>query len=81
MNYNSKGLRLVALETDLDGDTVTNIHVVRVNLRNGKTSATACGIQGGFGYAFAFHSWIWNSYSAPICESCYQVVGDKINWG
>jgi len=78
MNYHTKGLRLVSLESDLDGDTVTNIHVVRVNLRNGSVSGTACGIKGKFGYAFPFHKWIWNSNTAPICEACYQEVGGRI---
>lgn len=78
MNYHTKGLRLVALETDLDGDTATNIHVVRVNLRNSSVSATACGIKGKSGYAFPFHKWIWESNTAPICEACYQKVGGRI---
>lgn len=76
--YHPAGLRLVAMDTEIDGDTVKQFHVCRVNLRSGGVTATACGIKNRSGYQFPFHRWIWKSNNAPICESCYQVIGNQI---
>jgi len=73
-----KGLRLICLDSELDGDIVKQIHVVRVNLADGTVSSTACGIRDQKAFAFPFHHWIWLSVTAPICEDCYQVVQPRL---